>query len=197
LQNHSIILASTSIFRKTLLEKLHLPFVSAKPEIDETPLEHESVQNMVERLALQKAKKIASKTNNQIIIASDQSACFKDKPIGKPLNYQNALQQLTLFSNQTIVFYTALVVIDQNSNSVHQNTDITKVTFRELTYTDIHNYLTIEQPYQCAGSFKSEGLGISLFKSIQTTDPNALIGLPLIKLVGILKKTGMQIPPKK
>lgn len=195
MKTDQIILASTSVFRKSLLEKLQLPFTTAKPEIDETPLKDETVKNMVKRLSLQKAQKIASENNHKIIIASDQSAEFNNQSIGKPHNYENAVKQLTTFSEQIITFYTGLVVIDQINNQTHQTLEQTNVHFRKLSPTDIHNYLTIETPYQCAGSFKSEGLGITLFKSIQTEDPNALIGLPLIKLTSIFKKMGIQIPP--
>jgi MAF protein len=191
-----IILASTSVFRKSLLEKLHLDFTTAKPEVDETPLANETVKEMVERLSLKKAEKIANNEVNKIIIASDQAAMFNDLPIGKPHNYENAVKQLSSFSNQTITFYTGLVVINQTSNQTFQDMEITKVSFRELSKQDIHNYVLLEKPYQCAGSFKSEGLGISLFKSIETQDPNALIGLPLIKLTNIFKEIDVQVPPK-
>lgn len=195
MKDAEIILASSSIFRKSLLEKLYLPFSTAKPDIDETQLNTESVEGMVKRLSLLKAEKIAQENNHKIIIASDQSASFNGLSIGKPHNYKNAVKQLNSFSGQTVIFYTGLVVIDQNSNKVYQALEKTEVSFRNLTETDIHNYLTIETPYECAGSFKSEGLGICLFKSIKTEDPNALIGLPLIKLTSIFKEMGVQVPP--
>lgn len=196
MKDDNIILASTSVFRKNLLEKLRLTFTTAKPDIDETPLSNESVKEMVRRLSLQKAQEIAKQNTAKIIIASDQTAVFNDRPIGKPHNYQNAVKQLNQFSGQTIIFYTGLAIIDQSNQKIYQEMEETKVSFRKLSETDIHNYLMLEEPYQCAGSFKSEGLGISLFKSIQTEDPNALIGLPLIKLVSIFKEIGLQIPPK-
>ncbi len=192
---NNIILASTSIYRKKLLEKLHLNFSTSNPNIDERQLANETVKDMVIRLSLQKAQKTSLTTTDKIIIASDQSACFNNIALGKPLNYKKAVEQLTLFSNQSVLFYTGLTVIDQTSGTVFQELDITKVNFRPLSQTDIHNYLTIEKPYQCAGSFKSEGLGISLFTSIESTDPNALIGLPLIKLVSIFKSINLQVPP--
>lgn len=191
-----IILASTSPFRKTLLEKLCLPFNSAKPEIDETAFKNESVEEMVQRLSLAKARKIAAQNNNAIIIASDQSAAFNNTPIGKPHNRENAIHQLTSFSGQTVIFYTGLAVIDTLHNQVYESMDTTKVTFRKLDSIDIENYLDQEEPYQCAGSFKSEGLGISLFEKLESSDPNALIGLPLIKLTSIFKSIGIQVPPK-
>ncbi|BBN60041.1 Maf family protein [Hydrogenovibrio marinus] len=190
----SIILASTSIFRKQLLEKLGLPFTTAKPDIDETPLAQESVEEMVNRLSLAKANEVASTVQNAIIIASDQSAVFKEKPIGKPHNYENAFSQLKGFSGQSIDFLTGLVVIDQVHQKTYQSLDTTKVFFRKLTDNDIHNYLMLEQPFECAGSFKSEGLGITLFEKIESSDPNALIGLPLIQLTTHLKASGIQLP---
>jgi len=195
LSNQALLLASTSIFRMALLKKLHLNFSTFKPNIDESSLADEPVSSMVSRLSLEKAHKATESNQQKIIIASDQAASFQGKPIGKPHNYKNAVKQLTSFSGKTIVFYTGLAVIDQNNNNIYQDLEETKVSFRDLSQTDIHNYLTLEEPYQCAGSFKSEGLGISLFAKIETNDPNALIGLPLIKLVDILKKIGLQIPP--
>lgn len=194
--NPRIILASTSIFRKQLLEKLHIPFETQKPDVDETPLQHESVAQMVQRLSEAKAQAIASNTPNALIIGSDQSAVFNGLPIGKPLTPENAIQQLKQFSGKTIEFITGLAVMDTRNHQTHYATDITKVTFRSLTENEIINYLNIEQPYQCAGSFKSEGLGITLFNSIETSDPNALIGLPLIQLTTILKQCGLPLPPE-
>lgn len=190
----NITLASTSIFRKQLLEKLGLTFTTAKPNVNETPLPNESVTDMVNRLSLAKAEEIARNTNNNIIIASDQSAVFNHQPIGKPHSYDKAFQQLNNFSGKTIEFLTGLVVIDQTHQETYQSLDTTKVFFRKLSHQDIHNYLTLEEPYECAGSFKSEGLGITLFEKIDSTDPNALIGLPLIQLTSFLKACGIQLP---
>lgn len=191
-----IILASTSVFRKMCLEKLQIPFKTDKPEIDETRLAGESVEEMVDRLSLDKALKVAESHPNTIIIASDQSAALHQKALNKPLNYQNAKQQLKDSSGECVTFYTGLVVLDtrQNPPKTYQTKDITKVYFRNLTDKTIHNYLTLETPYQCAGSFKSEGLGISLFKKIENKDPNALIGLPLIELTSIFEEIGITLP---
>lgn len=189
-----IILASTSVFRKNLLEKLQIPFDTAKPEIDETPLQNESVTEMVDRLSLKKAQKIAEQNPNAIIIASDQSACLDGIPLGKPGNYENATQQLSSFSGKHIDFFTGLVLIDTRSNQTLQTRDTTKVFFRQLSDEMIHNYLVMEEPYQCAGSFKSEGLGITLFEKIESKDPNALIGLPLIELTSCFKQLGINLP---
>ncbi len=190
-----IILASTSPFRKTLLNKLHLPFETAKPQIDETPLADETVKQMVQRLSLEKAQKIAQENHNRIIIGSDQSASFQGQAIGKPYTHSKAIQQLADFSGECVCFYTGLAVIDQAGDKIYQTVDETRVYFRKLSAADIENYLLIEEPYQCAGSFKSEGLGITLFEKIESQDPNALIGLPLIELTGILKQIGIQLPP--
>jgi len=190
-----IILASTSPFRKTLLNKLHLPFETAKPQIDETPLADETVKQMVQRLSLEKAQKIAQENHNRIIIGSDQSASFQGQTIGKPYTHSKAIQQLADFSGECVCFYTGLAVIDQAGDKIYQTVDETRVYFRKLSAADIENYLLIEEPYQCAGSFKSEGLGITLFEKIESQDPNALIGLPLIELTGILKQIGIQLPP--
>jgi len=189
-----IILASTSPFRKALLNKLKLPFTTESPEIDETPLPNESVVEMVNRLSRTKAQAIAKHHPDAIVIASDQSATYQGQPVGKPHNYQNATQQLRQFSGETILFNTGLVVFDGRTQKTYQTLDVTKVSFRTLSKADIHNYLTLEEPYQCAGSFKSEGLGITLFSKIEGKDPNALIGLPLIDLTTFLKQCGIQLP---
>lgn len=191
-----IILASTSAFRKALLNKLAMPFATAKPNIDETPLANETTSEMVDRLSLKKGMAIAQQHPNSLIIASDQSAIFKDKPLGKPHNFDNAVKQLQSFSGQRITFITGLVVIDtrQTPFKIMQTQDITQVYFRTLTLSQIENYLNTEEPYECAGSFKSEGLGITLFEKIVTEDPNALIGLPLIKLTSMLLDSGISLP---
>ncbi|MBD3611018.1 MAG: septum formation inhibitor Maf [Hydrogenovibrio crunogenus] len=189
-----IILASTSPFRKALLQKLRLPFITENPAIDETPYPHESVVDMVNRLSLAKAHAVAEKHPNAIIIASDQSATYQGQAVGKPHTYPNAVQQLNQFSGETIHFNTGLVVFDNRTQKTYQTLDVTKVTFRTLSETDIHNYLILEEPYQCAGSFKSEGLGITLFSKIEGKDPNALIGLPLIDLTSFLKQCDIQLP---
>lgn len=190
-----MILASSSPFRKEQLSKLCLTFETNKPEVDETAIQGETVPYMVQRLSLAKAQKVAQSYQNQVIIASDQSASFNNLPIGKPGSHGNAIEQLTGFSGKTVHFYTGLAVIDQKSGQIFEHLDETKVTFRHLSKQDIENYLLIEKPYQCAGSFKSEGLGITLFEKIESNDPNALIGLPLIALTSILKQIGVQLPP--
>lgn len=177
-----------------LLDKLQIPFSTAKPEIDETPLSNETVSEMVNRLTLAKAEKIAGQVTGKLIIASDQSASFNGVPIGKPHTYQNASKQLSDFSGKSVTFHTGLALIDQVDQKIYQAQDLTTVHFRKLSKEDIHNYLLLEAPYECAGSFKSEGLGITLFEKIDSTDPNALIGLPLIQLTSFLKSAGIQLP---
>lgn len=190
----NIILASTSPFRKQLLQKLNLSFEQVAPNIDEAPLKNESPKEMVARLSNKKAKEIASRFPNSLIIASDQSATYQDQPIGKPHTMENAVKQLQQFSQQTITFYTGLTVINTASSQQFEYMDTTQVHFRKLSAEVIKNYLDIEQPLNCAGSFKSEGLGITLFEKITSTDPNALIGLPLIELTSIFYKMGYALP---
>lgn len=189
-----VILGSTSSFRKQLLKKLQLDFVQISPDIDETPLKDETPKEMVHRLSLKKAQEIANNQPNAIIIASDQTAVFNDLPVGKPHSLENAIKQLSDFSGHCITFYTGLVVINTATQQTYQTMDITKVHFRELSENVIRNYIEIEQPLNCAGSFKSEGLGITLFKRIESNDPNALIGLPLIQLTDIFYQMGYPLP---
>ncbi len=189
-----IILASTSPFRKQLLQKLNMPFKQIAPNINEITLDQESPKSMVARLSTQKAQKIAQQYANSIIIASDQCAVFQNQPIGKPHTMENAIQQLQQFSQKTITFYTGLTVINTATSQQFKEMDTTYVQFRKLSMSVIKNYLNIERPLNCAGSFKSEGLGITLFERITSNDPNALIGLPLIQLTSIFYKMGYTLP---
>lgn len=195
LESPQIILASSSPYRQQLLQKTGLNFHCESPEINEQPHPNEKIEQMVARLSAEKAKIIATRHPDAIIIASDQSASLKNgQPLDKPGNYENAFAQLKAQRGQTINFYTGLVVYDPNSQQYLNDLDITKVSFRNLTDQQIHHYILTEQPYNCAGSFKSEGLGITLFSKIETLDPNALIGLPLIKLVSLLSQIGITLP---
>ncbi len=189
----SLVLGSTSPFRKNLLEKLNLPFTCAKPAIDETPFNNESPQALVQRLATEKAKAVAVNFPEALIIGSDQVAVCDREIIGKPHNFDNAVKQLQKFSNKRITFYTGLCVYNSKNNSSSVILEPFNVHFKPLTQTDIKNYLMAEQPYNCAGSFKSEGLGICLFKRLEGDDPNSLVGLPLIKLVALLKEQGLDV----
>jgi len=191
-----IVLGSTSPFRKQLLDKLHLPFTQDAPEIDETPLNGEKPQDMVMRLARAKAEAFNSKYPTHIIITSDQCAVFDDQPIGKPHTVENAVQQLSQFSGNAITFFTALQVSNTQTGQTFEYLDITKVHFRQLSEEVIRNYIELEQPLKCAGSFKSEGLGVTLFNKIESRDPNALIGLPLMALTDIFYEMGYPLPMK-
>jgi len=179
--NVSLVLASQSAFRKESLARLNIPFTCLSPDIDETRQINETIDAMVLRLGIEKATKIRPTQPNAIIIASDQSAECEGMTLGKPGNHDNALRQLTLMQGKTVSFYTSLVLSFPNGE-ILTHIDITRVHFRQLSQAQLNHYLEIEQPYQCAGAFKSEGLGIALFDRIDNQDPSALIGLPMIKL---------------
>jgi MAF protein len=188
-----IILASSSPYRKQLLAKLGLEFNCESPSIDEYPLPNESAKQMAERLSIQKAQAVANNHNNAVIIGSDQAAAFGSHIIGKPGNRENAIKQLRQFSGQRLTFYTGLCVINSDTLQQRSLVESIEVTFRQLSANQIVNYLDAEQPYDCAGSFKSEGLGISLFTAINGRDPNTLIGLPLIALCDLLPEFNIQV----
>lgn len=183
-----LVLGSSSPFRKALLEKLDLSFDCDSPDIDETPLKDEHPKDMVIRLAKAKADAIAERHPQAIIIASDQCATLDGKIIGKPGDHDNAVKQLTEASGRTVTFYTSLCLYNAGTNQYQETVEPFYVYFRELSEGQIENYLKKEEPYNCAGSFKSEGLGISLFERLEGDDPNTLIGLPLIKLIKMLDK---------
>ena len=189
----TIILGSTSVFRKSILAKLNLPFETAKPDIDETPLQNESPQALVERLAIEKAQAVAQQGVKGLIIGSDQVAVCNGNILGKPHNFDNALKQLSSFSGKNVTFLTGLAVVDSVTGKTTSLIEPFNVHFREITSEEITQYLHAEQPYNCAGSFKSEGLGITLFEKLVGDDPNSLIGLPLIKLVAMLKEHGVDV----
>jgi len=188
-----LVLASSSPFRKTLLEKLQLPFITDSPDIDETPLENEPIESMVKRLAKIKAEALAKQHPKALIIGSDQSATLNNKILNKPGSYDSAVKQLRAASGKTITFHTGLCLLNTQSHKSETLCEPFVVKFRQLTDTEIDHYLTQEKPYNCAGSFKSEALGISLFESMQGNDPNTLIGLPLIQLCRMLKENGMPV----
>lgn len=190
----TLVLASTSIYRRELLERLQLPFEIAAPNIDESRLAHESASAMVARLAQQKAAAIAAQYPQALIIGSDQCAVLGESILGKPHTHATAVEQLQASSGKTVEFLTGLCLFDSQTQQVQLEVIPFQVTFRELHAIEIENYLRREQPYNCAGSFKSEGLGISLFKSMQGDDPTALIGLPLIRLCAMLRKHSYLIP---
>ncbi len=189
-----IVLASTSIFRKQLLEKLQLSFITASPDADETAHANESPEDLVQRLSVAKAQAIANAYPDCLIIGSDQVACIDGKILGKPGNFDNALEQLRAASGKTVTFYTGLTLLNSKSGVTQTVCETFNVHFRQLSDAQISRYLQLEQPYNCAGSFKSEGFGIALFDKLQGDDPNSLIGLPLIRLVRMLDKEGVSIP---
>jgi MAF protein len=186
-------LASTSVYRKALLEKLTPNFQTAKPEVDETALPGETAAALVERLAIAKAKAVAGKLNEGLVIGSDQVALFEGDILGKPHTTDNAFLQLKRFSGHKVTFLTGLAVVDAASGQVSHCVEPFYVHFRQLTDDDIHTYIKREQPLNCAGSFKSEGLGITLFSKLEGDDPNSLIGLPLIQLHKLLKQQGRDL----
>jgi len=188
-----IILASSSKYRNLLLQKLGLKFTSIAPNIDESTLSNESPKQFALRLAQEKAQAIQAKAPNHLIIASDQVACCDNKILGKPGSFEDTVKQLKLQSGQTVHFFTAVCVLDSATNKMLSDIDICTVYFRHLTEQQILNYVKIEQPYDCAGGFKSEGLGIALFDKIEGDDPNSLIGLPLIKLITLLNNFDVNI----
>jgi len=186
-----LILASTSPFRKEILQKLGLPFICEAPETDETAKQNESPQQLVERLAIAKAEAVASKHNDALVIGSDQVAVINNEIIGKPGNFKNAFNQLKEASGKRITFYTGLCLKNSKKNTLHSTVVPFNVVFRYLRDSQIENYLNKEEPYNCAGSFKSEGLGITLFERLEGDDPNTLMGLPLIRLNAMLEIEGM------
>ncbi len=188
-----LVLGSTSPFRKTLLERLHIDFVCDSPDIDETPLQNEPVEAMVVRLAIAKAQAISARQPESLIIGSDQSAVLNGKKLSKPGNFENAFKQLTRASGQKITFQTGLCLLNSATGNIQSVCVPYTVVFKTLTPTMIKNYLHKEEPYNCAGSFKSEALGIALFERFEGSDPNALIGLPLIELVNFLDNEGFSI----
>ena len=188
-----LVLGSTSPFRKALLEKLHIDFECDSPDIDETPLPDESIEDMVVRLASAKAQAISARHPNSLIIGSDQSAVLNGEKLSKPGNFENAFKQLSRASGQKITFQTGLCLLNTSSGNIQSSCVPYTVVFKELSPDMIENYLRKEEPYNCAGSFKSEALGIALFERFEGTDPNALIGLPLIELINFLDNEGFSI----
>jgi len=185
-----LILASTSPYRKEFLKRLGLPFSSKNPQVDESENEGETASKLAARLAHAKADRIAKsiKDSNNIIIGADQTASVDNQLLRKPGNRDNALRQLIACQGKIVSFYTACCVIDLRSIDLRQHTDQTQVKFLTLSKEQLERYIEIEKPFDCAGGFKAEGLGISLFQSITSTDPTALLGLPLIWLAGILRE---------
>jgi len=186
-----LILASTSPFRKSILEKLDLPFECIAPETDETPEQGEKPEQLVERLAIAKAQAVANNVKDALVIGSDQVAVMNNKIMGKPGDFDNAFKQLKAASGKRITFLTGLCLVNSKTGKIHSSVSPFHVVFRYLRDSQIENYLYKEKPFNCAGSFKSEGLGITLFERLEGDDPNTLMGLPLIRLNAMLEIEGM------
>ncbi|NPU94237.1 MAG: septum formation inhibitor Maf [Gammaproteobacteria bacterium] len=189
-----IVLGSSSVFRRQLLEKLLEQFDTCSPDIDESPLPGEDPAQLVQRLALQKAEAVAKAHPDALIIASDQVSVLDGRINGKPGNYENAFRQLKSSSGKQVSFFTSLCLYDATTAKYQLDVEPFQVYFRKLSDAQIERYLKKETPYNCAGGFKSEGFGITLFSRLEGRDPNTLIGLPLIRLVEMLAAAGVQLP---
>jgi len=188
-----IVLASSSPFRRGLLERLQLPFEAASPEVDEAPVEGESPSALVRRLALAKARALAGAYSDALIIGSDQCAVIGGRILGKPGDHPGARRQLALASGRRVSFHTGLCLLDAATAEPQVDEVLYHVCFRRLSEDRIERYLRRERPYNCAGSFRSEGLGIALFERMEGDDPTALIGLPLIRLTAMLEAAGVEV----
>ena len=189
----TLILASSSEYRRQLLQKLQIPFTSISPKIDETPLPDEKPHETALRLAQQKAKKVGAEYPHALVIGCDQVATLDGEQLGKPGNHNNATKQLQQMRGREVTFHSALCLFNAATGNMQALVVPYMVRFRQLTDEQIENYLTKEQPYHCAGSAKSEGLGIALIERMIGEDPNALIGLPLIKLITMLQNEAVEV----
>jgi septum formation protein len=189
----ALILGSTSRYRRELLERLRVPFNVVSPEVDETPLANEAPHALATRLALAKAKAVAALHPNAVVIGSDQVADLNGEPLGKPGTHERAVLQLQRMRGQTVVFQTAVSVVCMDSQFEQTELAQIKVRFRDLSDAEIEAYLRAEEPYDCAGSAKSEGLGIALLDAIDNDDPTALIGLPMIRTARLLRAAGIDL----
>jgi septum formation protein len=188
-----LILASTSTYRSELLARLRLPYKTSAPHVDETPIPGESAKQTSWRLSRTKAQAVAQLYPEALIIGSDQVALLGERQLGKPLTHDNAVIQLRDLCGQTVTFYTALTLLNSANGNIQTEVAVNHVHYRALTDAQIESYLQTEKPYHCAGSTKSEGLGIALIKRMEGDDPNALIGLPLMLLIEMLLKEGVEI----
>ena len=188
-----LILGSTSIYRRELLQRLKIPFRVEAPDIDETPLENETPQQLVERLAVEKARSVAGKNPGSLVIGSDQVAVHGGKIVGKPHTHERAMQQLREANGQEIMLYTGLSLVNADTGEAQTEVIPFQVVFRNLSEQQLESYLHKEQPYHCAGSVKSEGLGIALLERFEDEAPNTLIGLPLIRLIRMLEYFGVNV----
>jgi MAF protein len=188
-----LVLASTSPFRRELLARLALPFLTAAPDVDEARLPGEGPQALVTRLAEAKAREVGRAHPGALVIGSDQVACIDGAILGKPGDRERAIAQLTQAAGRVVTFSTGLCLLDTRRGQAEVVCERFRVHFRDLTARQIAGYVDRERPFNCAGSFKSEGLGIALFERLEGDDPNALIGLPLIRLVAMLERAGVDV----
>ena len=191
--SRKLVLGSTSVYRRELLARLRLPFIVAAPDVDETPLPGEAPAALARRLALAKARAVADMHPDCIVIGSDQVADLHGQPLGKPGTHDRAVAQLQAMRGQTVIFQTAVAVVCKASGFVQEDLAPVRVQFRDLGDAEIEQYLRAETPYDCAGSAKSEGLGISLLEAIDNDDPTALVGLPLIRTCRMLRAAGLNL----
>jgi septum formation protein len=191
---HPLVLGSTSRYRRDLLQRLGLPFDVVAPDVDETPADGETPLALALRLALAKARAVATQRPDAIVLGSDQVADLNGEPLGKPGTHDRAVAQLQRMSGQTVVFQTALAVVCPAIGFEQVDCASVRVVFRTLSDAEIERYLLAETPYDCAGSAKSEGLGIALLEQIDNDDPTALVGLPLIRTARLLRQAGVQLP---
>lgn len=189
-----LILGSTSPYRKELLQRLSLPFETVAPLVDETPQAGETPQALAYRLALAKARDVARRHPDAVVIGSDQVADLQGEQLGKPGTHERAVAQLRRMRGQTVVFHTALAVVSQDRDFEAADIAEVRVVFLDLDDEAIERYLRAEQPYDCAGSARSEGLGIALLDRIESDDPTALVGLPLIRTCRLLRQAGLRLP---
>jgi septum formation protein len=188
-----LVLGSSSRYRRELLSRLNVPFEVATPDVDETPLPGEAPLALAQRLALAKAQAVAAQFPHAVVIGSDQVADLHGQPLGKPGSHERATEQLRMMRGHTVIFQTALAVVRQATGFVQQDVAAVRVVFRDLSDQEIETYLRTEQPYDCAGSAKSEGLGIALLERIDNDDPTALIGLPLIRTARMIRAAGVKL----
>jgi septum formation protein len=191
--NRNLILGSTSPYRRELLSRLRIPFQVVSPDVDETPQANETPMQLACRLAMAKARAVASLFPGAVVIGSDQVADLDGLPLGKPGDHARATMQLQQMRGKTVIFQTAVAVVCQETRFAQMDLAQVKVKFRELSDDEINSYLLAETPYDCAGSAKSEGLGIVLLDSIDNDDPTALVGLPLIRTARMIQAAGIQI----
>lgn len=193
MNQQTLILASSSIYRRKLLERLQIPFTTIAPDVDETPFDGEEPETTALRLAQMKARKVAEQHPKALIIGCDQVAALDGLQLGKPLTHDNAVKQLRMMRGRSVTFYSVLCLYNAHFNRMQAEAVPYVVQFRDVSDAQIENYLTKEQPYHCAGSAKSEGLGIALIQAMHGDDPNALIGLPLIKLINMLQNESVNV----